>query len=79
MGPRYGEIAKRSPFLLGVGYAVELGSTGGKDKRTTKERRKAGLGGRGRGRFCVRLGRKQWDKGKELKEPHPSLHHTPAV
>lgn len=59
-------------------YTGELGSTTGKGQKA-KERRKAELGGRGRGRFCVRVGRKQWDKGKELEEPHPSLHHSPGV
>lgn len=45
--------------------------------RTKNQREEKSWAGSGRGRFCVE--RKQWDTGKELKEPHPCLHHSPAV
>lgn len=48
-------------------------------ERTKSQREEKSWAGSGRGGFCVCLERKQWDMGKEWKEPHPPLHPSPAV
>lgn len=59
-----------------VWVLVSLALQQRKDKKPREEKSWAESG---RGRSCVSLERKQWDMGKEFKEPHPALHPSRAA